>query len=142
MESASSTETLAFGLVDGDTSPDGYPIGEYVPDYHDLVPYVPKKRRAMSKRDIAKALAIAVPTVTFKRTDAVKFLDSLAAIGTKEIVNVGKFTLPGLVMIRTRVKPAAKAVKKMLFGMEVDMKVTPAKTVVKAFPTQRLKKSI
>ena len=97
------------------------------------------KRNAKSKYRLVKALAIAADMTM---PDALKFLDSLAEIGTKETVNVGKFTVPGLVMIRTKVKPAAKAGKRMLFGKEVVMKATPAKTVVKAFPTAGLKKSI
>ena len=41
----------------------------------------------------------------------------------------GKFTLPGLVMIKTRKKKATKAGKKMMFGKEVKVKAQPAKTV-------------
>ena len=77
-----------------------------------------------------------------KECQAAKLLGCLAEIGTKETVNVGKFTLPGLVMIKTKVKPATKAGKKVMFGKEVVVKAKPAKTVVKAFPAAALKKSI
>merc|ERR1712151_1226414 len=93
----------------------------------------------MSKGAIAEALATAVE---LKKREAAKILDCIAEIGTKETVNVGKFTLPGLVMIKTKMKPATKAGKKMMFGQEVVVKAKPAKTVVKAFPAAALKKSV
>merc|ERR1719230_1689602 len=51
----------------------------------------------------------------------------------------GKFTIPGLVMIKTRKKPARPATKKMMFGKMVKVKAKPAKTVVKAFCVKALK---
>ena len=141
--SPESSETISFGLSSETTAfgpaPDGSPISEYVPDYHELVPYVPKQRNAKSKYRLVKALAIAADMTM---SDALKFLDSLAEIGTKETVNVGKFTVPGLVMIRTKVRPATVPGKRKMFGKEVAVKANPAKTVVKAFPTAKLKKSI
>merc|ERR1719230_901802 len=98
-----------------------------------------KGGKPMSKGAIAEALAGAVE---IKRSAALKVLDSLAEIGTKETTTTGKFTLPGLVMLKTKVKPARKAGKKMMFGQEVTVKAAPAKTVVKAFPVSALKKNI
>merc|ERR1712031_96486 len=93
----------------------------------------------MSKGAIAEAIATAME---LKKSAASKILDSLAEIGTKEVTTTGKFTLPGLVMIKTKVKPARKAGKKIMFGKEVTVSAAPAKTVVKAFPVAALKKSI
>ena len=110
-------------------------------------PMAPKSMKAMkamkggtpmSKGAIAKALATAME---MKKSEATKLLDCVAEIGTKETVNVGKFTLPGLVMIKTKVKPATKAGKKMMFGEWLMVKAKPEKTVVKAYPAAALKKS-
>merc|ERR1719162_1693370 len=75
-----------------------------------------------------------------KKSVASKILNFLAEVGTKEVVRVGKFTLPGLARIQTKLKPARKAGMKMMFGKEVMVKAQPAKTVVKAFPVAALKK--
>merc|ERR1711976_642524 len=40
-----------------------------------------------------------------------KALESLAEIATKEVKSTGKFTIPGLCMLKTRKKPAVKAGK-------------------------------
>merc|ERR1719394_923638 len=98
-----------------------------------------KGAKAMTKSAIASALA-----TEFEMKPAVfsKVIDSLAAIATKEVKSAGKFVIPGVCMIKTRVKPARKAGKRMAFGKEVMVKAQPAKTVVKAFPVSALKKSI
>merc|ERR1712050_479606 len=95
--------------------------------------------KPMTKGAIADALAT---EFEMKKTACSKVIDSLAAIATKEVKSAGKFTIPGVCMIKTRVKPARKAGKKMAFGKEVMVKAQPAKTVVKAFPVSALKKSI
>merc|ERR1712146_629080 len=69
-------------------------------------------------------------------------LNSLVALGTQEVKKNGAFTLPGLCRIKTRVKPATKAGIRNVFGKEVKVKAKPAKTVVKAYPVQALKKQI
>merc|ERR1712019_209670 len=94
---------------------------------------------AMSKGALADALA---GQMELKKTEVRKMLDALAEIGTKETKATGKFTLPGLCMIKTKLKPARKAGKKVMFGKEVVVKAAPAKTVVKAFPVAALKKAI
>merc|ERR1712151_633059 len=76
-----------------------------------------------------------------KKSDCKKVLESLADVATKE-VKKGKFTIPGVVMIKTRLKPATKAGKRVVFGKLVMVKAKPAKTVVKAFPVSALKKSV
>merc|ERR1712151_1242651 len=59
-----------------------------------------------------------------------------------EVKKVGKCTIPGLCMIKTRLKPATKAGKKEIFGKLVMVKAKPAKTIVKAFAVAALKKSV
>merc|ERR1712217_521868 len=77
-----------------------------------------------------------------KKTVAAKIIDSLAEIGAKEVSTTGKFTIPGLVMIKTRKKPATKACTKEIFGKMCTVKAKPAKTVVKAYAVSALKKSV
>merc|ERR1711904_108248 len=93
----------------------------------------------MSKTGIAETLANATE---LKKKDCVKALDTLAAIGAKEVKTTGKFVLPGLVMIKTRVKPATQAGTREMFGKTVKVKAMKARTVVKALPVAALKRSI
>merc|ERR1712083_481260 len=95
--------------------------------------------KAMTKSAIAKSIA---EQHEIKASTASAIINSLAEIGTKEVTGTGKFTFPGLVMIKTRVKPATKACKKEIFGKMCDVKARPARTVVKALPVSALKKSV
>merc|ERR1711933_421416 len=92
---------------------------------------------AMSKGALAQALA---DGTELKKSEVSKVLDVLASVATKEVKKVGKCTIPGLCMIKTRQKPATKAGKKEIFGKLVMVKAKPAKTVVKAYPVAALKK--
>merc|ERR1719213_814500 len=95
--------------------------------------------KAMTKGAIAKAIA---EEHELKATAVAKIINSFAEIGTKEVTTTGKFTFPGFVMVKTRVKPATKACKKEIFGKMCDVKAKPARTIVKAFPVSALKKSV
>merc|ERR1712129_242258 len=97
------------------------------------------KSAAMSKSAILEAVATATET---KKQDCKKILESLVEVATKEVKTAGKFTVPGLCMIKTRAKPATKAGKREVFGKVVMVKAKPATTVVKAFCAAALKKSI
>ena len=92
---------------------------------------------SISKGAIAEALATATE---LKKSDVSKVLTSLAAVAAKE-VKKGKFTIPGVCMIKTRLKPATKAGKREMFGQVMVVKAKPAKTVVKAFAVAALKKN-
>merc|ERR1719453_2815706 len=70
----------------------------------------------MSKTGIAENLAAAAGN---KKSECMKILDRLAEIGTTEVKKNGKFVLPGLVMIKTRVKPATQAGQREMFGKVV-----------------------
>merc|ERR1712054_388980 len=98
-----------------------------------------KAVKSMPKGGIADALATAHD---IKKSEASKILDTLADLAAKEVKGTGKFTIPGLCMIKTKKKPATKAGKRMMFGKETVVKAKPAKTVVKAFPVAALKASI
>merc|ERR1712244_188132 len=91
----------------------------------------------------ASGIVAAIATATgLKATDCKKALASLAAEGTKEVKSTGKFTVPGLAMLKLKMKPATKAGKREVFGKVVMVKAKPAKKVVKAFAVSALKKSI
>merc|ERR1739845_314536 len=95
--------------------------------------------KPMSKSGIAEALVAS--GIEIKKSEAAKIVDSLASIATQQVKSAGKFVLPGLCMIKTRLKPATKAGKREVFGKVVMVKAKPARTVVKAFPVSALKKA-
>jgi hypothetical protein len=94
--------------------------------------------KSLSKGGIAEAIAA---ETEMKKGEVTKVLNSLAAVAAKE-VKKGKFVIPGVCMIKTRLKPATKAGKREMFGKVCVVKAKPAKTVVKAFPVAALKKSV
>merc|ERR1739838_711145 len=98
-----------------------------------------KGGKAMSKGALAQALA---DGTELKKSEVSKVLGTLASVATKEVKKAGKCTIPGLCMIKTRMKPATKAGKREIFGKMVMVKAKPAKTIVKAYPVAALKKSI
>merc|ERR1712211_103729 len=93
----------------------------------------------MGKSAIAAAIA---KEHELKKGVCSKIMDSLAALAASEVKKTGKFIIPGVTMLKTRVKPAAKAGKREIFGKEVMVKAKPTKTIVKAYPVAAIKKSI
>merc|ERR1711866_34862 len=98
-----------------------------------------KAVKSLTKTGLAEAVAT---KTELKKSDCVKVITSLAEVVTKEVKKTGKITLPGLCMLKTRVKPATKAGKREVFGKVVMVKAKAAKTIVKAYPVAALKKSI
>merc|ERR1712176_1027508 len=94
---------------------------------------------ALSKSGIANAM---VEGTEVKVSVAKQLLEKLAAVATKEVKSAGKFTIPGLCMLKLKNKPATKAGKKEVFGKVVMVKAKPASKVVKAYCVAALKKSI
>merc|ERR1712087_1082137 len=97
-----------------------------------------KGAASISKTELVAALEA---KSAVKKSDCKKVLESLAEVAAKE-VKKGKFTIPGVVMVKTRLKPATKAGKREVFGKLVMVKAKPAKTIVKAFAVAALKKSV
>merc|ERR1711904_262777 len=95
--------------------------------------------RALSKGAVAAAVA---EKCEMKKSAASNVLSVLTELVTTEVSKTGKFVLPGACMIKTRVKPATKAGKRIAFGKEFMVKAKPARTIVKCFPVSALKKSI
>merc|ERR1712046_289790 len=98
-----------------------------------------KSVKAMPKSGIAEAIANATD---LKKSDVSKVLNTLAEVGAKEVKKTGKFVLPGLAMIKRRLKKATPAGTREMFGKVVRVKAMKAKTVVKAFAVAALKNSI
>merc|ERR1712160_42481 len=97
-----------------------------------------KGATSISKTELYAALEA---KSSVKKSDCKKVLDSLAEVAAKE-VKKGKFTIPGVVMVKTRMKPATKAGKREVFGKMMMVKAKPAKTIVKAFCVAALKKAV
>merc|ERR1712139_84709 len=95
--------------------------------------------KSLSKGGIGDALAL---KSGLKRKQCLDLLDNFASLATAEVKKSGKFTIPGLCMIKTRVKPARKAGTRLAFGKTIKVKAAPAKKIVKAFCISALKKSI
>jgi len=91
------------------------------------------RRRVLRGREAALGIG---------HTSTLSSLDSLASLASKEVKKTGKVIVPGVCMIKTRLKPATKAGKREMFGKVVVVKAKPAKTIVKAFPVAALKKSV
>merc|ERR1712183_115749 len=97
------------------------------------------KGAAMSKSGIVAAL---IAGTEIKASVGKQLLENLATVATKEVKGSGKFTIPGLCMLKLKNKPATKAGKKEIFGKVVVVKAKPASKVVKAYCVAALKKSI
>merc|ERR1712226_219770 len=69
--------------------------------------------KVLSKGGLAEVIST---ETELKKKDCMRVMDSLAAVATKQVKSAGKVTIPGLCMIKTRVKPATKAGKREMFG--------------------------
>merc|ERR1719420_1360122 len=98
-----------------------------------------KAVKAMPKRGITEALSTktGVP-----KKEISGFLDAFVDLATTETKKTGKFTIPGLFMLKTRIRPARKAGKAQAFGKTIKVKARPAKKIVKAYCVAALKQSI
>merc|ERR1711933_506126 len=115
------------------------PILHYTPHTLIMAPMGAMKAGAkpMSKGALLQALS---DGTEIKKALCSKATDLLAQIATQQLKSAGKFVIPGICMIKTRLKPATKAGKREVFGKVVMVKAKPARTVVRAFPVSALKK--
>merc|ERR1712066_188525 len=103
----------------------------------------PMKGMKAAAKGAKKAIAEQIATACeLKKTQCAKMLDSLVAIATAEVKETGVFSLPGVLRLKTRTKPATKAGKREIFGKVVMVKAKPAKKIVKAFPAKSIKDSL
>merc|ERR1719440_531045 len=96
-----------------------------------------KAVKSIGKGSIAEACAEATG---LKKSEVSAVLDALAELGATEVKKTGKFTIPGLCMIKTRLKKATPAGKREMFGKVVKVKAMKARTVVKAFAVAAVKR--
>merc|ERR1719393_487555 len=92
--------------------------------------------KAMGKGELFDAVGSA-SGVEKKQVKAV--LGALETVIPAQLKASGKFTLPGVTMIKLKKKPATKAGKRMAFGKEVFVKAKPARTLVKCYTVKALK---
>jgi len=94
--------------------------------------------RAMSKGGIAEALASGCE---IKKSVCSKALDVLASVATQEVKKTGKFTIPGLCMLKTKIRAARKAGTTTAFGKTIKVSARPATKIVKAYCVKALKEA-
>merc|ERR1719453_1822024 len=97
------------------------------------------KGPAMSGGAVVNSIA---EKTELKPKEVKSVLSALNDVAYKEVAKTEKFTIPQLVMLKLKHKPARKAGKRMMFGKEVRVAAKPASKVVKAFPAKSLKDSI
>merc|ERR1719446_1326093 len=95
-----------------------------------------KGAKAATKTETIAALESASGVA---KKDVGAVLAALETVAVAQVKKAGKFVVPGVVMIKTRVKPARKAGTKVMFGKTVKVKASAAKTVVKCFAPKSLK---
>merc|ERR1719171_248274 len=98
-----------------------------------------KAVKAMPKTGITEALAA---KTSLDKKAVTSVVDELVELATAEVKKTGKFTIPGLCMLKTRIRPARKAGTAMAFGKKIKIKARKATKIVKAFCVSALKKSI
>merc|ERR1712093_306936 len=97
---------------------------------------VSKAGKAMPKSEIFGAIE---SSSGVKRKSVKAVFETLGSLIPTQLKSAGKFTIPGITMIKLKKKPATKAGKRMAFGKEVFVKAKPAKTVVKCCTVKALK---
>merc|ERR1711879_856980 len=99
--------------------------------------------KAAAKPKTAGALAAAIADGSGMKPKEVKaMLTTLGEIAATEVKTAGKLTIPGVVMLKLKSKPARKATKKMIFGKMTNVAAKPASKTVKCFAVKALKASI
>merc|ERR1712039_895775 len=76
------------------------------------------------------------------KKDVKAVLNALETVIPAQLKSTGKFTLPGVTMIKLKNKPATKAGKRMAFGKLVHVKAKPATNVVKCYAVKALKTAV
>merc|ERR1711977_160885 len=103
-----------------------------------LIPAEAMAPKAMKKAMTSGAIVSQVAEKTELKPKQVRSV--LAELA--EVAKTEQFTIPQLVKLKLKHKPARKAGMKMMFGKEVRVAAKPASKVVKAFPAKGLKDSI
>ena len=91
---------------------------------------------AMAKGEIFGAIE---SSSGVKRKEVKAVFEGLGSLIPTQLKATGKFTIPGITMIKLKKKAATKAGKRIAFGKEMFVKAKPAKTVVKCYTVKALK---
>merc|ERR1712138_64516 len=97
---------------------------------------VSKAGKAMAKSAIFQAIE---SSSGVKRKSVKAVFEGLESLIPTALKASGKFTIPGITMIKLKKKPATKAGKRFAFGKEVFVKAKPARTLVKCYTVKALK---
>merc|ERR1711904_754479 len=99
--------------------------------------------KAMKKAMTSGAIVSQVAEKTELKPKQVRAVFAeLREVAYAEVAKTEQFTIPQLVRLKLKHKPARKAGTKMMFGKEVRVAAKPASKVVKAFPAKSLKDSV
>jgi len=74
-----------------------------------------------------------------KKKNVKAVFEALEGLIPGQLKAAGKFTVPGLTMIKLKKKKATKAGKRLMFGEMKHIKAKPAKTIVKCYTVKALK---
>jgi len=94
---------------------------------------------AAKASEISSATAAIEAKTGVKRKGVKGVFEALEGLIPGALKSAGKFTIPGLTMIKLKKKPATKAGKRFAFGKEVFVKAKPARTLVKCYTVKALK---
>merc|ERR1712193_292415 len=94
---------------------------------------------AMPKSGITTTLA---DKTGLDKKSVAGLVESFVQLATAEVKKTGKFTIPGLCMLKTRIRPARKAGTSTAFGKTIKVKARPATKIVKVYCVKALKDSI
>jgi DNA-binding protein HU-beta len=99
--------------------------------------------KALSKSEVVQRIT-ELHGDELKRRDVKNVIDSLAAVGYKELKKTGAFLVPGFAKFVVIKKPATKARKGInLFTKEPTIfKAKPARKVIKARPVKAAKDAV
>ena len=99
--------------------------------------------KVMSKSELVQKIA-ELHSDKLKRTDVKNVIESLAAVGYKELKKTGAFLVPGLAKFVVIKKPATKARKGINpFTKEPTIfKAKPARKIIRARPVKAVKDAV
>merc|ERR1711881_348001 len=104
---------------------------------------VMKKKAAMKvmKKKVVsgKAMTAGAVAVALGGKPAKEVLSKLVTLAAAEVKKSGKFTIPGVAVLKLKHKAARPATTRMMFGKMTKVKAKKASKVVKAFAAKKFK---
>merc|ERR1712144_81961 len=100
------------------------------------------KKKAVSAMPKSGITAALVDKTGLDKKSVAGLVDGFVQLATAEVKKTGKFTIPGLCMLKTKIRAARPAGTATAFGKTFKVKARPAKKIVKAYCVKALKDSI